>query len=109
IDEAAEGAKVRPIWEQRLIFDAASTTAKLLANVQMEAMRRKPDDAQDKHVFGGGGCVRGANCTGPQRQPRRAGRRRGLSAPRRNRREAIDAFERKLYGRPVNQARGVDD
>jgi hypothetical protein len=33
--------KERPAWEQRLIFDAASTVAKLLANVQMEAMGAK--------------------------------------------------------------------
>jgi hypothetical protein len=34
----------RPIWEQRLIFDASSTVAKLLARVQMDAMREKSDD-----------------------------------------------------------------
>ena len=35
----------RPLAEQRLIFDASSTVAKLLASVEMEAMRRKQDQA----------------------------------------------------------------
>jgi hypothetical protein len=43
-DENASGE--RSAWESRLIIEASTTLAKLLANAQMEAMRRKQDDAQ---------------------------------------------------------------
>ena len=46
MDEGSADYRERPPWEQRLILDASSTVAKLLANVQIEAMRRKQDEAQ---------------------------------------------------------------
>jgi hypothetical protein len=46
MDEGSADYRERPAWEQRLILDASTTVAKVLANVQMEAMRRKQDEAQ---------------------------------------------------------------
>jgi hypothetical protein len=112
MDEAAERAKVRPSREQRLIFNASATVAKLLANVQMEAMRRKQDEAQLSACMAAVDAFEAQLC-GPTKKDRRAAAGESCRAGREGTGEvigaAIDAFERKLYGkqRPTERARGV--